>query len=193
LTEPYYAIKYYRFLDALPNLGLGIDFTHFKVFITDFNQSIHRTGTKDGVEIDDYIRAGDYFKYYSISHGINHIAFSAIYRLMFLKTDKIPDGIVQPYAGIGFGPSIPHGELKVINDDGTTTQKVYSYRLGFPNFGFDLCLGVMIKPDPHISFNFVYKYTYSMLGDISFDNGEDGHIETFFEANHFQWGMSFIF
>jgi hypothetical protein len=194
LTEPYYAIKYYRFLNPLPNLGLGVDFTHFKVFITDFDQNLHRTGTENGVPVNNYIRAGDYFRHYSISHGINHIALSAIYRLMFFKTDKIPDGIVQPYAGLGFGPSIPHGELTVVNPDGiTTTRKVYSYRVDFPNFGFDLCLGIMIKPDPHFSINLVYKYTYSMLGNISFDNGNDGYIETFFEVNHLQWGLSFIF
>jgi len=193
MTEPYYGVHYQRFFERHPNFAIGVDFIHFKVFVKNFDQVVKVRGKYDGVQLVNPVRIGDYMKMFSISHGINHLGVSFTYRMMLLQREKIPDGILQPFVGFTFGPAIPHGELIFRNPDGSFTQKVYSYRLAFPNFGLDFTLGLRFKPHPNFGLNITYKYSYSLLGNVTFDDGSGGSLSLFFPANHLQWGITIMF
>ena len=98
-TEPYYGIRFYHFLKNNPNLGWGIEFIHFKVFLPSSSlQNVHITGTdSNGNNVDTYDIISNYISYFNVSHGVNHLSFSVVYRLMLFQKPKIPQGILQPY------------------------------------------------------------------------------------------------
>lgn len=191
-TEPYYGIRFYHFLKNSPQIGWGIEFIHFKVFLPGGSlQNVHITGTDaDGNSVDTYDIISNYISYFNISHGVNHLSFSLVYRLMLFKTDKIPQGIFQPYVSASFGICIPHPELKIA---GTDERQAYSYQLGFPNFGGGLNLGFRIHIFKHLAIYMEYKYTFTFLYGMYFDNGEEGEIDASFTANHLVWGLSLAF
>lgn len=187
-TEPYYGVKFHWFLHSRPQLGFGIDYTHLKVDLIDFDQAIRRTGTIDGVAVDDKIRAGDYFYLLSVSHGVNHVAFTATYRWMLMKSAKRPDGLFQPFVGIGAGPAIPHGELTVL-ENGERVLKIYGFKYTLVNYAFEFNAGLRLKLDHRFSFLLMTKFAYSMLQYVPFEQG-DGYMALSFPTAHLQWGLS---
>lgn len=190
-TEPYYGIRFYHFRRNLPNFGWGVEFIHFKVFLpSGTQQTVHITGTDaDGNDVDFWAPITDYITHVNISHGVNHLSFSLVYRLMLFQTEKIPQGIFQPYVSGSFGICIPHPEL-YLADIG---KVAYSYQLGFPNFGGGLNLGFRIQPFRNFAFYMEYKFTFTYLLDMHFDNGADGKFTASFITNHLVWGMSLNF
>lgn len=191
-TEPYYGIRYYHFFKNNPNFGIGIDFIHFKVFVpSDSEYQIHITGTdENGNSVDMWAPIHDYIAYFNVSHGVNHVTLSATYRMMLLPDENIPEGRIQPYVALSFGPCIPHPELKLTGD---TERSAYSYQIGFPNFGFGLNLGTRFQFFKHFGFYLEYKFTATWLYGMYFDNGVNGTIQTRFTDNHFVWGLFVAF
>ena len=191
-TEPYYGIRFYHFLKSSPNIGWGIEFIHFKVFLPGGSlQNVHITGTDaDGNPVDTYDIISNYISYFNISHGVNHLSFSIVYRLMLFPTEKIKSGILQPYVSLSFGICIPHPELKLA---GTDEKQAYSYQLGFPNFGGAINLGFRLQLLRHLEFYMEYKFTFTWLYGMYFDNGEEGEIDASFTANHLLWGLGLNF
>ena len=190
-TEPYYGIRFFHFLKKNPKIGLGIEFTHFKVFLVDKEQRVRLTGKKNGSPIDQTIEVKDYIDLFNISHGVNHLSFTFVYRFMLLQTPRIRDGKLQPYVSLNAGPAIPHLELTTM-ENGKSDKKAYSYRFSFPNLGFSIGLGLRYRPFKHVGFYLEYKFSYSYLQRMRFDNGENGKVTMNFPAHHLLWGFSII-
>ena len=190
-TEPYYGIRFFHFFKRKPEFGIGIELIHFKVFLVDRKQKSRMTGTYMGSEADRTVNVEDYIYSFNVSHGINHLSLTFVYRLMLSKTPGIKDGRLQPYISVNAGPAIPHMELET-NEEGKIDRKAYSYRMGFPNFGIGIGLGVRYKPFKHFGFYAEYKFTYSYLHDMEFDNGENGKVLMDFTDHHLLWGFSII-
>ena len=186
-TEPYYGIRIYYFLKSHPGIGVGIDFIHFKVFLPDESQKVHIIGTTDNKRIDEVEDIHDYFYSFNVSHGVNHIGFSILYRKMILKNRNFPDGKIQPFVSFHLAPCIPHHEVKLKNSE----LKAYSYQVRFPNFGFGVGLGTRFHLTEHFGLYIEYKYTYTLLRNLVFDNGE-GKVKLNFGVHHLIWGFSFI-
>ncbi|MCR4421960.1 MAG: hypothetical protein GYA61_06320 [Spirochaetales bacterium] len=191
-TEPYYGIRFYHFFKSSPNIGWGIEFIHFKVFLPGGSlQNVHITGTDgDGNSIDTYDIISNYITYFNVSHGVNHLSFSLVYRLMLFQTEKIKSGILQPYVSLSFGICIPHPELKLAE---TEERQAYSYQLEFGNFGGGINLGFRLQFLRHLEFYFEYKFTFTWLYGMHFDNGQEGEIDASFTSNHFVWGLGLVF
>ena len=189
-TEPYYGIRIYHFFKKRPNLGFGAEFIHLKVFIPDEGEEVHITGEDGTGLVDERKSTKEYISSYNISHGVNHLSLSVVYRLMLLPSEKVPVGRIQPYASLSIGPCIPHPQLRLEGDAG---YKAFSYQPKFGNFGFGVNLGARFQISGRFGFYMEYKFTRSFLNDMSFDNGEEGEFWTRFPSHHIAWGVSFIF
>lgn len=189
-TEPYYGFRFIHFFKKNPRLGIGIEFIHHKIFLNDRNQQVWVTGTAGGQAIEKTDAIGNYLEYFSISHGINHLGLAAVYRLMLLATERIPDGRLQPFVTLTAGPAIPHLEVKLAENP--EQWAAYSYQPGWRNFGAGAGLGMRYKPWTHFGFYLEYKFTYSHLHGMRLDDAEET-ISLDFTTHHLQWGISYMF
>ena len=151
ITEPYYTIRFHKFLAQRPNLGWGVSHTHFKVYVRDYDRSVLVTGSKDGSNIHQHERIGDYISGYSLSHGVNHITANAVYRMMFFRSPQIPDGRIQPYISLGIGFALPHVEMNYY-ENGYIVASAYNYQFHPLNLAFDLNIGSRFKITNHFGF-----------------------------------------
>lgn len=189
-TEPYYGIRFYHFFKNRPNLGIGIELIHFKVFMPDEDQQVYISGNDENGEVNNEMSIKDYISSFNVSHGINHLSLSLVYRIMLLQTEKFPAGKIQPYGALSFGPCIPHPQLRLVGDD---EYKAYSYQLNFSNIGMGINLGARLQFSKHLGMYLEYKYTRTFLNAMHFDNGEEGKIQIQFPDHHIAWGLSTIF
>ena len=192
-TEPYYGIRFYHFFKNHPHWGFGIDFIHFKVFMADpQTQRVSVTGPWPNVQPDGKILLDDHFSMLNVSHGVNHITLTGIYRLFLFPSVKIPDGRLQPFVSLGAGPAVPHLQL-TLKQDGQLAPKAFSYQLRLGNWGMGLGAGFRWKISPRFGLYGEYKWTYSILNEMHYDNGEDGKVSMRFPTHHLVWGLSFVF
>jgi opacity protein-like surface antigen len=189
-TEPYYGFRFIHFFKKNPRLGVGIEFIHHKIFLDDHEQQVRVAGIDRGLEIDQTEAIKNYLDYFSVSHGINHISLVVVYRLMLLPSESIPDGRLQPYVTLAAGPTVPHLEMKLAET--APEWDAYSYQWGWKNFGAGLGLGLRYKPWQHFGFYWEYKFTYSHLHGMRFDDSE-GSVSMDFTTHHLQWGISYMF
>ncbi len=187
-TEPYYGIRVFYFLSNSSKFGFGIDFIHFKVFVPDSSQTVFIKGSIFDENISSYEDIHKTIKYFNVSHGVNLIGLTVIYRKQFKKIKKIPDGKVQPYISLALGPCIPHTELKFSWDREPAN---YSYEIRWGNYGAGLSAGVRLHVKKHLGFYLESKLVYTNLANLSFYNGE-GKISMRFSTFHILWGVSYI-
>jgi hypothetical protein len=189
-TEPYYGIKFTHFFKSQPNWGVGIEFIHLKVFLPEKDQIVHITGREGVNEVDKWDSIHNYMSSFNVSHGVNHISLSIVYRLMLLPSAKIPAGRIQPYSSLSFGLCIPHPQLRLIGEEG---YKAFSYQFSFSNLGLGFNLGTRFQLFKHIGFYLEYKFTFSFLNDMHFDNDPKSKIQASFPDSHLAWGISLGF
>jgi len=189
-TEPYYGYRFIHFFKKNPRFGIGIEFIHHKIFLNDKDQNVRITGIYQGNTIDETVPIKNHIGYFSVSHGINHVGLTFVYRMLLLPSRKIPDGRLQPFVSFSLGPTIPHLELKLTENQ--SNWDAYSFQSGFRNFGFGFGTGLRYKPWPHFGFYFEYKFTYSHLHGMHLDNQDSEVIMDFF-THHLQWGLSIMF
>jgi hypothetical protein len=186
-TEPYYGIKFTHFFKSRPNWGIGIEFIHLKVFLPEKEQIVHITGTEGTEEVNRSESIHNYIRSFNVSHGVNHISLSVVYRLMLLTSEKIPAGKIQPYTSVSFGPCIPHPQLRLNGED---SYKAFSHQFSFGNLGLGLNLGARFQLFKCFGFYIEYKFTYSLLNDMHFDDDPTSKIRTSFPNSHLAWGIS---
>ena len=188
-TEPYYGVRIYRFFKNFPKFGLGLEFVHLKVFIPDEGDEVLITGTEDGSPVNKTASTQDFISAFNVSHGVNHLSLSVVYREMLCRTERYPGGRIQPYAAVSFGPALPHPQLRLKGDP---QWKAYSTQFRLANMGFGLNLGLRLQVFRKLGTYLEYKLTRSLLRDLRFDNGEEGNISMSFFAHHLAWGLSYL-
>lgn len=189
-TEPYYGYRLIHFFRRNPRIGLGIEFTHHKLFLNDPNQPVRVSGTYEGKPLDQSLPVNAFIDYLSVSHGVNHLNLIVTYRWLLSPTAAIPDGRWQPYVAAGFGPAFPHLELKLTKDSPEWSE--YAYHSGPRNFNFSVGIGMRGKFSPHLGAYLEYKFSYSHLHDMHFYGGA-GNLAMAFGTHHLMWGISLIF
>ncbi|HDP94709.1 MAG TPA: hypothetical protein ENN40_05030 [Candidatus Aminicenantes bacterium] len=189
-TEPYYGYRLMHFFRRNPHIGLGIEFTHHKLFLNDPRQQVRISGTFQGKSFDQSQPASDFIDYLSVSHGVNHLNLVVTYRWMLAQTASIPDGRWQPFVATGFGPAFPHLELKLAQDFPQWSE--YAYQAGWRNFNFSAGIGMRFKFSPYLGAYLEYKFSYSHLHDMHFHDGS-GDLSMAFDTHHLMWGISLIF
>ncbi len=191
-TEPYYNYRFIYFLKKNPHLGIGLEFTHLKVFLMDKDQRVRMSGIYDGVPIDRTVTVGDYLDTFGVSHGVNHVGVHLVYRWLLKKTPVIKDGRLQPYVAFSFGPTVPHLEVNT-REGGVPRRRAYSYQFSLRNWGLGLGTGVRYKPWRRFGFYLEYKLTYSHVHGLHFDEPGDTNVGLDFFTHHLQWGISLMF
>lgn len=114
-TPPYYGIRLNHFFERWPNWGVGLDFTHDKVY-AQTNNVVQVSGTINGVPVNQSVRMNTTVQQFQITHGVNIIALDFLYRWTGnFASDAFPNGRLQPYLGAGPTYYILHPENTINN------------------------------------------------------------------------------
>lgn len=106
---PYYGLRVTRFLDAGSPWGVALDYTHYKMYART-DRVVQADGTFRGTAVSGPAPMSRYVQQFELSHGVNLLSVSAIYRWQELA---LLGGRVQPYLGAGLAHYRPHSENQV--------------------------------------------------------------------------------
>jgi lipid A oxidase len=140
----YYGIRTMQWAGG-GTFGGMLDFTHSKT-ISQRDQDIRLTGTRNGQNLTGKARLGDVFRHFEFSHGHNTLTVNGLVRLASL----LPS--LAPYVGAGVGVALPHTEVQFQGDDARTYEYQYVGPAAQAVLGLELRL-------PHASLFLEYKFT----------------------------------
>jgi lipid A oxidase len=180
-TPPYYGARVLWFPSEVSHWGFGAEFFHMKMY-ADTGDTVHVTGRRDGLSIDDNERIDNTIQSFSLSHGLNYALGDIVYRWSPGQRGEDFLGHLQPYVGVGLGVAIPHVESNV---GGTFHEE---YQLHGP--GVQGLAGINIDLTRHWGLMFEYKFTYSNLDSLDIPGGS---IEVTPLTHHLVTGLTFSF
>ena len=178
---PYYGIRALWFPSDTSHWGFGAEFFHMKMY-ADTDDTVHVTGHRDGLSVNDNEQIRDTIETFSISHGLNYALGDIVYRWLPGKRGQDFLGHLEPYAGLGLGLTIPHVESSV---NGVFHE---GYQVHGP--GVEALAGVNVLLTRHIGLMFEYKFTYSNLDSLDIPGGS---IEVTPLTHHLVTGLTFSF
>ena len=178
---PYYGVRALWLPSDDSHWGFGAEFFHMKMY-AGTDDSVHVTGRRNGVGVDDTERISDTIDSFSLSHGLNYALADVVYRWMPGRRGENFLGHLTPYAGIGLGAAIPHVESNI---NGRFHEE---YQLHGP--GMEALTGVNIMLSQHWGLMFEYKFTYANLDSLDVPRGS---IEVTPLTHHFVTGVTFNF
>lgn len=180
-SPQYYGGRVSYFLPQQPHWGFGAEFFHMKMYLN-AGETVHVTGSRAGLPVNDFERIDNTIQDFSISHGLNFLTLDATYRWLPGHRDGDFLGRFQPYVGAGIGAVIPHVESTV----GGVRREGYQWRgpgvQGFAGLNFDLLR--------HLSLFVEYKLTYANLDTLDIPGGSIALIPF---THHFVSGLSVRF
>lgn len=177
----YTDIRFGYFTARRPWLGFAADFLHFKA-IAEVDRSYRTVGVNEGIPVDAVQPMNLIVGRFRATNGVNFIPVSAIARLRLMRDGDYPHGRVQPYAGIGVGPTLIYVQSRV-NDK--TRNGPYE----FSDLGWQIFAGLQGHLSPRWDLFFEYKRTTTQLdGTISM-----GTARADLDSNHFTVGAGFHF
>lgn len=107
----YYGLRATHWLTAHPQLGLGAEFVHYKVY-AEVDRSVPVRGRWNGSPVDTTAPMRDRVQNFSISHGVNYVAANLLYRWRVDGEARRVAALV-PYVGGGPVLYILHPENTV--------------------------------------------------------------------------------
>jgi lipid A oxidase len=107
----YYGLRATHWLTSQPQLGLGAEFVHYKVY-AEVQRSVSVRGRWNGSPVDTTAPMGDRVQNFSISHGVNYVAANVLYRWRADGAAR-PVGALVPYVGGGPVLYVLHPESMV--------------------------------------------------------------------------------
>jgi outer membrane protein W len=149
-AAPYYGLRFTHFFDDRPNWGIGLDYTHYKMY-AQTERGVAVTGTWQGVPINSNASMNQYVQHFEISHGVNLLSLNGIYRW---NNSSFLEGRLQPYLGAGLGFYWPHSENTVNNLNHTTGYDA-------SGLGVQLLGGVQYRLGPQ----------WGLFAEVKFDRG----------------------
>jgi lipid A oxidase len=180
-VPPYYGARLLWFPSQASHWGFGAEFFHIKIY-AQTGDTVHVTGQRNGVGVDENERIDNTIQSFSISHGLNFALGDIVYRWFPGQRGEDFLGHLQPYAGLGLGAAIPHVESKIY---GTFHEE---YQLRGP--GVQALAGINIDLTRRWGLLFEYKFTYANLGSLDVPNGS---IEFTPLTHHLVAGITFSF
>lgn len=102
---PYLGARGGLYLERRPWLGFAIDIFHFKVF-AETDRTVRVRGTVELVPVDGTFPLDAFVQRYNIGNGVNMVLATGLGRLRLRRTARFPEGRVQPYFGVGLGPTV---------------------------------------------------------------------------------------
>jgi lipid A oxidase len=161
-TPPFYGARALWFPSEESHWGFGAEFFHIKLY-AETGDTVHVTGRRNDVGVNDNERIDDTIEQFSLSHGLNFALGDIVYRWLPGHRGEDFLGHLQPYAGVGLGLAIPHVESNV---GGTFHEE---YQLHGP--GVEALAGVNVTLTRHWGLMFEYKFTYANLDSLDIPGG----------------------
>lgn len=174
-SAPYYGLRLLHFFEQQPNWGIGLDYTHYKMYAkTDRTTQV--SGTWKGTAVNANAPIDQYVQHFELSHGVNMLSIIGVYRWAS-AADRL-----RPYLGAGLAYYVPHSENTVDNR---------SYETGYESSG----AGYQLLGGAH------YQLTnrVGIFAEAKFNSGtaevdiSDGKAETPLRTFHVLTGLSLNF
>ena len=181
-APPYYGLRVDHFLPSQPNWGVGLEFNHYKVY-ADADRAVPVAGTWLGAPVNAVAPLSERVQNFSISHGVNFVGVSALYRGMLDRSERFPQGRLQPYVGAGPVYYILHPENTINNL--ANNEKYQESGLGLQLLG-----GLHYGLTPRAGIFVELKFTG---GKAKVDTAGAGRAETNLNTYHGALGMSWRF
>jgi lipid A oxidase len=180
-APPYYGARLLWFPSDTSHWGFGAEFFHMKMY-AQTDSSVHVTGRRNGVGVNDNERIDNTIESFSLSHGLNYALGDIVYRWQPGNRGEDFLGHLEPYVGVGLGATIPHVESNV----GGNFHEEYQ----FHGPGVEGLAGMNVALTRHIGLMFEYKFTYSNLDSLDIPGGS---IEVTPLTHHLVTGLTFSF
>lgn len=161
-TPPFYGARVLWFASQESHWGFGGEFFHIKLY-AQTGDTVHVTGRRNGVGVDNNERIDNTIESFSLSHGLNFALGDVVYRWSPGNRGEDFLGHLQPYVGLGLGAVIPHVESEI---NGTFHEE---YQFHGP--GVEALAGLTINLTRHWGLLFEYKFTYANLDALDIPNG----------------------
>lgn len=161
-TPPFYGARLLYFLPNDSHWGIGAEFFHIKLY-AQTGDTVHVTGTRAGLGVDDNEPLENTVQQFSLSHGLNYALADVVYRWQPGQRDEDFLGHLQPYVGLGLGAVIPHVESEVNGN--------FHEEYQFHGPGVQALAGVNVNLTKHWGLLFEYKFTYANLDSLEIPNG----------------------
>jgi opacity protein-like surface antigen len=177
----YTTVRFGYFTARKPWLGVAVEFMHFKVF-AEVERSLRVTGTDQGVPIDAVQPMNAIVERYIVGNGVNFLTASFLARKRLHRSERYPNGRLQPYVGVGAGPTFLY-----------TSSTVHGKKRGGPyelgGIGLAALGGVQLHVGRHWDLFAEYKRSYTQAnGSI-----DDGSSRTDLHTNHYTVGAGIHF
>ena len=177
----YTTVRVGYFLAGKPWMGVAVEFMHFKVF-AEVQRSVRVTGTNEGVPIDAVQPMDAIVDRYIVGNGVNFITASFLARKRLKRSEEYPDGRLQPYVGVGAGPTLLYTQS-------TVNDKKRSGPYEFGSIGLAALGGVQVQLSRRWDLFAEHKRTYTQAnGSI-----DDGSSRTDLHTNHYTAGAGLHF
>ncbi|MBA3831213.1 MAG: outer membrane beta-barrel protein [Chthoniobacterales bacterium] len=161
-TPPFYGARLLWFPSQDAHWGFGAEFFHIKLY-AQTGDTVHVTGQRNGIGVDDNEPIDDTLQQFSISHGLNYALADVVYRWQLGNRGEDFLGHLQPYVGLGLGAAIPHVESEVNGN--------FHEEYQFHGPGVQGLAGVNVNLTKHWGLLFEYKFTYANLDSLDIPNG----------------------
>lgn len=172
----YYGARIVYWLPRARSWGLGVDFTHAKIY-ADLNASVRVSGVRTGTPVDTREPLRNSFSDLAMSHGLNQLTVNVLYRWRHRER-----GGLAPYVGAGVGLAYPHVE---VTTGGNTTDE---YQLaGWVVGGL---AGIKYEFGNDIAAFGEFKLSYT---DVHANLMGGGDLDTSVWTQHFNMGISYRF
>jgi len=181
-SPPYYGLRVTYFPERFPQWGVGLDFTHYKIY-AETDKTVPVDGTWNGASINEVARLGDRVQKFNVSHGVNYIGPTLAYRWTLDASGRFPDGRWNPYLGAGPVYYINHPENTI---NGLTNDEAYETSgWGWQAFG-----GLSYRINSSLSVFGELKYNQ---GTAKVQTAGGGHAETDLNTTHATIGIGWSF
>ena len=181
-NPPYYGIRLSHFFERFPRWGLGLDFTHYKIF-AETDRVVPVSGTFNGMPVNESAPLNQRVQKFNVTHGVNLIALNTIYRWSFLPTESFTQGRLQPYAGVGLVYFLLHPENTVNNKNNNESYQG-------SGFGYQVLGGLHYGLTRNIG---LFAETKFSSGEARVDTADQGRAETTLHTFHLLAGISLGF
>jgi len=173
---PYWGLRFTYWLESIPNLGFGVDYTHAKVYAK-LGNTVPASGTVGGVPIGPNVLLRNVFQRLEFTDGLNLVTAHAFYRYPM-------GGRLTPYLGVGVGAAIPHVEV-------TMAGYPITFQYELTGIAARLYGGVDVAITNGWSLFGEYQFSYAQVRNASLTGG--GTLSTDLLSHHFNLGVSYAF
>ncbi len=180
---PYYGVRLNYFFESSPHWGVGLDFTHDKIY-AQTDRVVQVSGTFNGVPVNQSAPLGQFVQKFNITHGVNIVALNVLYRWTEnFASEAFPNGRLQPY--IGGGPT-----YYILHPENTINNKNNNEGYQGSGFGYQVLGGVHFWLTRHVG---LFAETKFNSGHAKVDTADQGKAETSLDTFQVLGGVSLGF